>query len=136
VNKADLFLGIVAVVGPFAAYWATTRHSRKTEDAKAKIEGRTVEGEAYDRARKIDQEVVGGLRQELERLKSELQEERKGRIADSRRHAEELADLRSQHAEEIAALRSVVNTLKTELHVTRTQLGMPGVAPPAEEAGS
>jgi len=108
--------------GAGAGGWWTYLRSKKTDKvtavidtAKVELDSRRVESAAYASAQKINEDVVTGLRDELNRLRQDLKAERDGRAEDNR-----------QHAAEILELRAMVNQFRTELDVTRTQLRIAG----------
>lgn len=120
---------LLVLLGGFGAgsggFWTYLR-GRKTQRAattidagKLELAGRRVESEAYQQAAQMNRDVVSGLHEEIDRLRSDLRDERNGRAAD-----------KIEHDSEIAELRALIGQLRTELDVTRRQLR---IIPPATE---
>lgn len=83
-----LITGLVVVITGLITYRQATRALK----ASTRLENRKVDAEAYERARKFDQEVAAGIRAELDRARAELADLR----AELRREQKENRELRRQ----------------------------------------
>lgn len=112
-SAVNLTAVIVAAIGAFGGVLSFFQASAVRREQR-KMEQRKVDAEAYERARKFDQEVVTGLRAEVERLEGRLRDEVARLQAEQERNAEleaqlgELAELQ----DEISALREALEEEK------------------------
>lgn len=77
---APLLVAVVAGVPSFLAWRSAQKTKTEMREQRAREDARTtldqVYGAAYDRAQRINQEIVSGLREEIIRLKADLGEMR------------------------------------------------------------
>lgn len=100
---------LVAAMTTGSAVYAS-KQSRKATKESNKLENTKVDSEAYDRAQKINQEIVEQLQEEVKRLNSLLTEERK----DNRE------------------LRDTLTRMETQLGILRRALAAANVQIPIE----
>lgn len=97
---------------------ANTR-SAELQRQQLALEQRTVDRQAYDRARVIDQETINGLRRDLSSKDSVIENVRR-ELADERR---ELADAHRENAR----LRDQIEDCHEQIRVLRRRLAQAGV---------
>lgn len=104
---------IVASIGAIGAVLSFVQANSVRREQK-KMEQRKVDAEAYERARKFDQEVVTGLRAEVERLEGRLQDEMERLRVEQDKSAELEAQL-----EELGGLQDEIVSLRQDLDQER-----------------
>lgn len=90
--------GLGTGLGTFVAGRHTSRRDRETtqqraiiEEGKLELEDRRADGEAYERAQQINQQIVEGLRQELTALQATIHSLRAD-LAAAQQHSAKLED--------------------------------------------
>lgn len=103
----NIVLGFLAAGIPVAAFLYAGRANRiqaRAEEAKAEIEAKGVDAEAYIRARELYEGVIGSLREQVDRLESEVK-----RLSTSNHNLEkEVTGLQLSNA----ALRAEIETIR------------------------
>lgn len=102
-NLASLIITLITVAGAYFSQKAASKAGRKTAD-----------GEAYERARKIDVETIDRQDEELSDLREELKEVR----VKSEAQAVEIRQLRSENAD----LRTRLSRLEREVPAITEQV--------------
>ena len=86
-----IITGLVVIITGWLTYRQATkalRASAKAQAASDRLENRKVDAEAYERARKFDQEVAAGIRLELDRARAELADLRTELLREQRENRE------------------------------------------------
>lgn len=123
--SGDLLLTVGAAAAGFGSSWITNRRSNRTAAAKSvidrgklELENRREDGEAYERANQINQQIVESLRSELTALQATIASLR-----------EDLAAARADNSE----LRARIRELESSARTMQGLLDQAGVDHPARQ---
>jgi uncharacterized protein HemX len=75
-DVAAIIVAALALIGAVGTAWIAHRSAQKTAKQAADIEAQKVDAEAYERAQKINADIVGSLEKELARLRTAVQRDR------------------------------------------------------------
>lgn len=120
VNMTAVIVAAIGAVGGFLSYMQASAVRRE----QRKMDNRKVDAEAYDRARKFDQEVVESLRAEIERLNVRLKDERE-RLEQERESATQLRQqlvVLDEFQGEVVSLRRALDSEKLVSQELRDQV--------------
>lgn len=117
---ADGVAIVFAAAAGVAASWLTNRHARRTDAAKAMIDegaleldGRRVDGAAYERAQVINQQIVESLREEVQRLEATIEGLRRDLTSERQRNTNLEGHIR-QLEDSAATMRQLLTTAGVE----------------------